>query len=469
MIRLAPRLPLLTLQSAIALAFCLSTATHADFTLDRRYEMGDGSVTISAGTFFENAADGQTVGSGFSGPGGPIGGFTGTIDSVVGNGPAGDTTGDGEPLIAATVGGSLPTYVEYGVGLNPARPFAADASNNFGIELDGDDWLSAFNLNDPSIEPAGAFGTGYASYPGTQDRGFQLWVYPTAVTGIGQVVVDDGDEHGLNVTGAGAWQPEVRENTQNAGPVAINEWTHIQQVHDSVGLGGAITYVNGVAAATQTLDYDSDEPASLIVGANSESSVGAAVTPPDLAAILDPETNLPIDTPDFFTGIVDELEMFVIDDGTTYGRFDYATDNGYFRNVELPSRNAAYAFVDGNGDGANDNTWVPGDINFDGAFTPADIAAFAAGWLSDRADIAGSGPQVGDYTTLALGDLDLDGDTDLGDWIQLRIINQAAGAGFAVPSIAELQGVPEPTSLALASLAGGVAIARGDRRRSKLR
>ena len=92
---------------------------------------------------------------------------------------------------------------------------------------------------------------------------------------------------------------------------------------------------------------------------------------------------------------------------------------------------------------------MEGDINFDGVLDSLDVDAFVAGWLSEAAEFVEFGPPAGDYTTLQLGDLDLDGDTDLGDWVVLRSLNPSITA-----NLSELiAGVPEPSTSVLFVLA----------------
>lgn len=416
-------------------AACPDSASAA-YTLDRWYQMGD-DILFSGGSNAENASNGAEVGSGNS--------LTGTNGAPITYDSAATNNDNFQALEAYGTNG-LPTYAEYGVGGNPAAPLAAAASmNSYGIRFDGvDDYLAAVNLNDPSVAAPGSLVT----YSGTMDRGFQLWVYPTDVDGVAEYVIDDADEHGFNITTAGFFLSEVRDNRINSPyPVEQDTWAHVMLVRDSVGLGGAAFYVNGLVGVTHTPDYDSNSVTNLLVGANAEDDAGTT---------QDPNVQSP---PTFFSGIVDEIELFVTDDGSNYGAFDYTEDNGYFTDVWLPMQ-SGYGFTLNTGTGHNSQQWVKGDINFDGVFDELDVDAFVAGWLSKKADIAGTGPQVGDYESLALGDLDLDGDTDLGDWIRLRQYNLAAAAGLKLPSLSQLNAVPEPSSLMLAAAVSALMLGR---------
>lgn len=110
---------------------------------------------------------------------------------------------------------------------------------------------------------------------------------------------------------------------------------------------------------------------------------------------------------------------------------------------------------------------VMGDINMDGVVIgdgsgsteDDDVAALVAGWGSDN--FAGKG----DYDSWRLGDLNLDGTTNVADFLLLRsALNGPIGSG----AMEALFGpVPEPTSLALAAIAM-IALASGRRRRAAL-
>ncbi len=397
----------------------LTNHAEAAYTLDRWYRMGDDVA--------EGADEGEPVGR--------DSGFNSTFDSIgsPGSGDLQDLTPFGTT--------DLPVYVD----VSTSRPVPGDTGNSLAIQLDGtDDYLQGLNLNDPSVVPAGA-PAGYPTYA-TQDRGMQMWIQPTGEV-AGRTVIDDADEHGLNVTGAGNWQPEIRDNTQNSGvPTEVGQWHHFMQVHDSVGLQSAATYINGIAVASQDLNYNANTDIALIVGADAEED-------PDTSETQDPDAQ---DPPTFFAGIVDELQLFVIDDGSTYGAFSYTEDNGYFTDVFLPSR-SGYSFSRDAMTGHNLNAWVEGDIDFDGDFDSDDIDLFKDGWLFEADPISGNGPRVGDYTTLAMGDLDLDGDTDLGDWILLR--QYSAAALLTIPSFSELgTSVPEPGTIVIAATAIAIAV-----------
>ncbi|MCA9240055.1 MAG: hypothetical protein KDA37_07645, partial [Planctomycetales bacterium] len=255
--------------SAAALVVAASAVSaQAAYTLDRWYQMGD-DILFSGGGNAENPSNGAAVGSGNSLTG--INGAPITYDSAA-------TNNDNFQALAAFGTGGLPTYAEYGVGGNPAAPLAAAASmNSYGVRFDGvDDYLAAINLNDPSVAAPGSLVT----YPGSIDRGFQLWVYPENVDGVAEYVIDDADQHGFNITTAGAFLSETRDNRVVSPDAATqDQWHHVMLVHDSVSRGGAYFYVNGLASVSHTPTYDGNSAVNLLVGANAEDDAGATQDP----------------------------------------------------------------------------------------------------------------------------------------------------------------------------------------------
>ncbi|QDV78592.1 LamG-like jellyroll fold domain-containing protein [Botrimarina mediterranea] len=412
-----------------ALSPCVVTPeAEAAYTLDRWYQMGD-DILFAGSPDAENAANGAAVGSGnfLTGVnGGPV-----TFDSAA-------TNNDNFQPLAAFGATGLPTYAQYGVGSNPAAPVAGAASmNQFGIRFDGvDDYLAAINLNDPSVAAPGSLVT-----YNTSDRGMQMWVMPTNLDGVAEYVIDDADMHGFNVTTAGNWIAETRDDRIETGvAVTPNTWSHVMLVHDSVGLKSSVMYVNGLAVSTQTTGYNNASAVNLLVGANAE---------PDVGETQNPDLQTP---PTFFQGIIDEIELFVIDDGSSYGQFDYTSDNGYFTDIFLPSQ-SGYGFTLNSSTGHNSQQWVPGDIDFDGDFDQTDIDLFVDGWLSSKNDLPGAGAQIGDYVSLGLGDLNLDGSTDASDWVVLRSLVNGSSASLSIPP---LVAVPSPGAMSLACSAIGL-------------
>ncbi|HEY3391491.1 MAG TPA: hypothetical protein VGK58_02200, partial [Lacipirellulaceae bacterium] len=137
-------------------------------------------------------------------------------------------------------------------------------------------------------------------------------------------------------------------------------------------------------------------------------------------------------TAEFFSGIIDELKMFVIGTSTSttptnYGGFSLTGDNDFVASPVTGIKNVA------------------GDVTNDGVLNQADKDAFIGGWMDRR--IVG-GFQIGDMASRAQGDLNLDGITNIQDLLLLQ--NALSGAGLGAITAADLQGgVPEPASFVL--------------------
>jgi hypothetical protein len=408
----------------VAGSLCLSLTCVPAFARhpDRWYQMGDDSAQgVSAGPV-ENSGNGNTYDS------------VGTL----GQGNLQDLTPHNSPAY---------------VNISATRPVPAATTNNWAIQFDGvDDYLIGANLNIPSESVAAT--SGGENYAGISDRGYQLWAKPTALpaNGFASRVLDDGEQHEFRITSTGFWSPETRNDAViSTAPVTLNAWTHIAQVRPNGVNGGSLSWVNGRAVVSQTGDYASST-AGLVIGANSApDGLGGTVTPPDAGS--------------YYQGLIDEIDMYVL--GGSFGAFKYTSDNGYFTDAFLPAHSATYSYVDATGplgspDGHNDKVWVNGDLNFDGVRSQADVNAFIAGWrYSNASTILGNGPEFGDYVSLGKGDLDLDGDTDINDWVLLR--TAFAGSGASLPSLSEL-GVPEPATLPLIVTAFVVEMIRRRRR-----
>jgi hypothetical protein len=380
----------------------------AGYYRDRWYRMGDDSG--------EGATPGQPVGSG--------NGLGITYDSAGSSGSS--NFQDLMPFGA-------PTYVN----VSGDKPFPDSTLDNRAIQFDGtSQYLFGQNLNRPSDADAA---TGQAeNYTGITDRGYQMWVKPATPGTTEQSLLDDADTHRSLIGANSNFGFEIRSNVliPTTAP-ATAAWTHVAQVRPKGDFSGSVGYVNGRVVVSQTGDY----PAStlnLVVGANIESDgLGGQVITPQ------------------FNGLVSDIEMFVF--GPSFGTYDYTTDNGYFTDVFL-STTSGYGYADANQNGHNDVTWLKGDINFDGLKNAADVTVFIAGWRSTNAGTyVGAGPGFGDYVTLGKGDLDLDGDVDVDDWVALR----ATGI-VALSDLSTLlgQSVPEPSSLALLLVSSGLILGR---------
>lgn len=398
----ANRLLLATLIAGVLLSCCDADAAY---TLDRWYRMGD------------DASEGASNNGAVT--------FTYDSSGVLGQSPSqlADLTAVGSPLYVNIAGD---------------RPHAHATLDNYAISFDGTtQYLHGTNLNIPAEAQRPNH-----NYTGIENRGYQLWFKLGATTDTWQHVLDDADEHSAIVNPQNNIAFEMRSDdggqaTLGSGVAATpGTWMHIAQIRANGVNGGAWGYINGRAVASQSALYDSST-LELAIGADAEDdTLGGTAFAPN------------------FNGLVSDVEMFVFGGGL--GQYDYTTDNGYFTDVFLPAQ-AGYSYADSDVNGHNDIDWILGDINFDGSLNVGDVNTFIAGWRSNNdAAIAGAGPDMGDYVTLGLGDLDLDGDTDVDDWIVLRSTGVTAGLGSLSDLLAT--NVPEPSSVVLLA-AGALMVA----------
>jgi hypothetical protein len=324
-----------------------------------------------------------------------------------------------------------PTYINVSVtsaNLAQARPGATPGSR--GIRFDGvDDSLRGARLNFPQtstsslgsiVQPPGPL-----NYNGISNRGFQLWVYPTGPNpGTVQSVVSDLNQHGVRINAAGNW--EMRYNgaiTNSNRAAAFDQWSHIMVVRPfgvATPNGGSILYLNGEAIAAAAGDYNAAPAPNdfLIVGGE----------PADANQIVDAE---------FFRGVVDDMNMFVL--GTVQTgphpapgayNFEFGKDNTY---ATLPV-------------GTSGLSGVAGDVNQDGQVNAADIDAMVSGWGKEKRV---NNVRAGDKLTIRDGDLNFDGLTDLADVFVLHTTLLAGtGSGFDFSRLPG--GVPEPSTLVMA-------------------
>ncbi|MCA9188247.1 MAG: hypothetical protein KDA99_21615, partial [Planctomycetales bacterium] len=303
-----------------------------------------------------------------------------------------------------------------------ARPHA-DA-NDLGIRFDGvNDYLEALRLGQPSTsEPAvtGADGLAPEDYSGINNRGLQFWANPDpAGNGNVQALVQDTEQHGVRISAAGTWIMRYNNVDVDSGVgVQFGEWSHLMLVRPSGAAGGSQLYLNGVAIAARGGGYNGGDERPLTVGANTGD--GSPVFP---------------GTADFYTGIIDDLELFVLGTSTAtqtdYGTFDLGSDNPVA--VELLS---GFVAGDINGDGV---------VNGDGTGLAAsdDITAYLDNWLFENRV---NGILTGDVNTRQHGDFDFDGIVDLDDWQVLRMTHPN-GAGLNLGALLNARGVPEPCAL----------------------
>jgi hypothetical protein len=415
--RLMKHFSFMSIVTAGLLVALIGTTAQADSTNDRSYLFGDNTGVPAQN---ENATAGQKIGSGAGGV---------TFDTVSDtNNPASDI--DAQNL--TPTGASGPKYI--GVGTGPFRRTSADgdpnppAAGDLGAQFNGTgEYLRGARLGLPETA-AGSLGNGLGNpndYNGISNRGYQLWVYPTS-NAAAQSVVMDTNQHGVRVSADGNWSMRYNGNdVDSAMPVVTGQWSHVMLVRPFGAAGGSQLYVDGVVAAATGGNYNGDDNASLVLGSNTG---------------RDADGNFTGGTEEFFSGVMDNLEMFVLgtntsDPSTDYGAFDAQVDN---------------AFIAGALKGLPD-----GDVNMNGVLEPvADVDAFVAGWLNVN-DV--NGIRAGDLGSRAAGDLNFDGITDLSDAFLLHEALSAAGGGldFSVLTTA----VPEPSTLVLLSLAALIGLA----------
>jgi hypothetical protein len=386
-----------------AIVFPLSTASAS--ALDKNFRMGDdpnesvlnGGAIVNGGTVNVGTRDSQ---------------------GVAGQGQLEHLAQTNLPLYRSIVG----------------RP---DGVGGFGIEFDGaqQEYLRADSLNNPANSTAHVHPSATLNYFGINDRGLQFWTRPTS-TAL-QSLVMDSNQHGVRIEGGMFSMRYNNANFSSGVAVVPNTWYHVEVVRPSLAAGSRM-YINGVAVAIASGNYDLTDTADLVVGSNTAGTV----------------TSFTGGTAEFFSGIIDDLKLFVIGQAplctapnctpdraaANWGAFNFATDNEY-ADFKL--------------------TGVPGDLNHSGSLTQADKDAFIAGWM-DRKVI--NGTQIGDLSTFENGDLNFDGITDIFD---LAIMQSALpGAGLGGITANDLLGVPEPASVVilLSFLAASSLFARAPRR-----
>jgi hypothetical protein len=349
--------------------------------------------------------------------------------AVVGSGNVNGATLDsfGNPGVGELpflIPGNTPTYVAIA-----GRP---DGGTGLGVQfVAGDqDYLRGPFLGFPQDSFSSSTNSGTLDYAGITDRGMQFWVRPASAAPA--IIVSDTQAHGVRILPNGNYAMTYAGFTVDSGVAATpGTWRHIQMVSAPSAFGSARLYIDGVARAARSGTYP---------GLTSDLVVGANTAGDDL--------NFTGGTAEFFSGVVDDLKMFVFGTSTSstpvnYGSFVLDPDNDY----------AAFAL-----------SGVPGDVNNVGGFTAADVTAFIAGW---RFDNRVNGVRVGDMFSHSKGDLNFDGITDIHDLAIIQALLPAAG----LPSITASQlGVPEPATTSLAAVALAVSCGLMRRlRRNELR
>ena len=321
--------------------------------------------------------------------------------------------------LTATGGPAFIDITTTSANLLQVRPFAAEDSSTFGIEMDGsDDFLRGPRLGQPASSVDSLLNGGTIDYDLINDRGFQLWVYAdSAGSGTEQDVVLDTEQHGLRISSDDTWVMRYNGvDNDSEVPVTFDEWSHVMVVKPDTANRSEM-YIDGSLAAITGGGYDVSDDAELVVGANTDAvpaNVGAS---------------------GFFNGVLDDLEEFVF--GVSgllvidYGSYVFAEDNDFASKML---------------------TGVDGDVNLDTVLDSTDIDAMAAGWLNTKVV---DGIQLGDLETRMLGDLNFDGSTDLLDVFELRSAFAAALITLEDDAWdAFTANVPEPASGTMLLVAG---------------
>jgi hypothetical protein len=369
----------------------------ADGSPDRIYGLGD--------DMFEGAAQGNVLGTGnafgdtYDSWGTPLFGDLQDLE-VFGNPVYADVSG--RPLFVTGLGASFDGVGDYLRGANLNLPATSAASVN--------------NDDDP-IEPSLP---GPLNYTNIVDRYFQMWVKPdSASQAVTQSVAMDTNQHGVRIVG-GNWSMRYAGTDFDSGSaVAFDTWSHVMLARPFGPPGGSRLYINGVAVTAAPGGYDGSATEELVVGSDTS---------------RDENRNFTGGTTEFYHGLIDNLDMFILGDNTDvggqdWGDFEFHVDNEFAADV-LSGVQVADVNLDGMVDG--DGT-QPAAID--------DVTAFVEGWLFEN-NI--NGVRVGDLVSRAQGDLNFDGITNLPDWAILNAANPALGAAIADQLFA-----PEPGGLAL--------------------
>jgi hypothetical protein len=384
---------------AAGLSLMLATMSVAAVTVDRDYKLGDDGA--------EGAVTGGSVSTTFDSAGVP---------------------GQGQLVDLTAV--HSPTYVAIS-----GRP---DGVGGRGIQFSSaqQQYLHGFNLGFPENSFSAATHTtringtltgGALDYLGISNRGFQFWARPTS-TAV-QTLVMDTNQHGVRIDSNGKFAMRYGSvDYESSVSVVPNNWYQIEVVRPAGAANGSRMYINGVAVAIAAGGYN-DDWSDVVVGSNTAGDDSGS------------HPNIPTPqgftggTQEFYSGIIDDLAMFVLGTSTSstpvnYGTFNFAVDNAFAASPISGLKNVA------------------GDVTNNGVFDVSDKNAFIAGWLHTHVI---NGVQIGDMASRAQGDLNFDGITNIQDLLLMQ--NALTGAGLGSITAAQLSGVPEPATALLVVLA----------------
>ena len=356
------------------------------------------------------------------------------------NGPVGAnfTNNAGQPFTADSAGADTTDFTDFQDLRVFGNPLYRDVSSRpgitsgLGIEFDGNgDYLRGANLNlpetsqaaigyddDPGTTPINEPGT--LNYNGINNRFLQFWVNPDAASqNQAQTLVMDSNQHGVRIEN-GRWSMRYSGIDYDSGvSVPFGQWSHVMLARPagSTGAdGGSRLYVNGVAVSAASGGYDGGATEELVIGSNTS---------------RDSDNEFDGGTGEYFDGLMDNLNMWVVGDnssdvgpppGMDFGEFDFLSDNEFAADIY------SFDLLDFNQDGTPANS--------------GDVDAFVSGWRSTQSV---NGVRIGDLNSLANGDANLDGTVDLLDWAIVNAASPAAGSAIA----SALSGVPEPNTLVL--------------------
>ncbi|MCO6043120.1 PEP-CTERM sorting domain-containing protein [Aeoliella sp. ICT_H6.2] len=420
-------------------AFVVSGIARADYTNDRLYLFGEGTG--------ENGSPGVVVGSGHN-----ISGAGDTLDEV---GVPSELPGAYLDLVQT----GAPTYVSMTSG---AYARSGATAGGLGVLFDGvDDALSGIALNRPDelagqIDLIDGIEDGTPVYPidytGITGRGLQMWVYPDASaigssespTTFQSIVSDTLSSGGPAINAQGQWTQinSVHIGVPATVPVEGDTWYHV--MHHNYILSEpdegnnvdalSVVYVDGKAVSA---NFDV-----LFAGYNGDLVVGGH------------DTGEGYDN--FFTGAVDNLEMYVFGDNETgtpgnygdgedWGTFNYWTDNEWVADWMATNHGSVVG-----------GTPIVGDTDFDNDIDNDDVMALINGWRQGNLYQGAHGPSpAGDYLTWQMGDLNFDGVVNLTDWWIMRDVHPD-GANLNLAALMGGTSVPEPSSLLIVLGAGGL-------------
>ena len=302
-----------------------------------------------------------------------------------------------------------------------------DGGSGLGVSFDGasSQYLRATRFGAPTnTVTSNTQAGGTLDYFDLKTRGMAFWVQPGSAAGP-QSIVMDTNQHGVRINEDGFYSMRYDEDDFDTNvPATAGVWRHIEVVHPTAG-EGAVMYIDGIGVATASGDYDQEDGAPLVIGANTAGTL----------------SNFQGGEEEFFTGIVDELSMYVLgtnDAGTAYGSYSFVEDNA----IAAAELGASPNLTDINRDGS-----VSGDGT--GPAATDDVTAFVAGFYFHNLV---HGQLVGDLNTIEKGDVNVDGIVDISDWALINAANPVVGAAI----LSALGAVPEPSSclLAIAALSG---------------